>query len=87
MASIRKRLQKWEVRVRRSGFKTVCKSFIKKADAEAWARQVEIHFDRGEAPFDVCLRPSRPVFALMISRGFTGAGLLAKPALGFAKGR
>ena len=52
MASIRKRRQKWEVRVRRSGFKTVCKSFIKKADAEAWARQVEIHFDRGEAPFD-----------------------------------
>ena len=37
--------------------------------------------------FTICLRPSRPVFALMISCGFTGAGLLAKPALGFAKGR
>lgn len=37
--------------------------------------------------FTVCLRLFRPVIALMISRGFTVVGLLAKPALGFAKGR
>lgn len=37
--------------------------------------------------FYACLRQSRPVIALMISRGLRGVRLLAKPALGFAKGR
>ena len=50
MATLRKRRNKWEARVRRSGFKTVSKSFIKKTDADAWARHIEICFDRGEIP-------------------------------------
>ena len=50
MATLRKRRNKWEARVRRSGFKTISKSFIKKTDADAWARHIEICFDRGEIP-------------------------------------
>ncbi len=42
MANIRKRgdLQ-YEVRVRRKGYPTVCKTFTKKKDAEDWALQIE----------------------------------------------
>ena len=48
MASIRKRgdLQ-WEARIRRKGYPVTCKTFIKKSDAEAWARDVESEMDRG----------------------------------------
>lgn len=48
MASIRKRGDKWEVRVLRKGEKSACKSFTLKTDAERFARQVEAAMDRGE---------------------------------------
>jgi integrase len=48
MAAIRKRgnLQ-WEARIRKRGYPTTCKTFDTKADAEAWARQIESEMDRG----------------------------------------
>ncbi len=41
MATIRKRGKRWQVQVRRSGHAPRSKSFLKKADAEAWARHQE----------------------------------------------
>jgi Arc/MetJ-type ribon-helix-helix transcriptional regulator len=48
MATIRKRgdLQ-WEVRVRRQGRPTTCKTFETRAEAEKWAREIESEMDRG----------------------------------------
>mgnify|MGYP003656504023 CR=1 FL=1 len=37
MATIRKRGDKWQVQVRRLGTTSISKSFLKKADAQAWA--------------------------------------------------
>ena len=37
----------WRARVRRKGHPTVSKTFEKKSDAEAWARQMESEMDRG----------------------------------------
>ena len=47
MASIRKRLSKWQAQVRRQGCPTLIKSFIRKEDAVRWARQQELLLDRG----------------------------------------
>jgi integrase len=48
VASIRKRGDKWEVRVTRKGQGSTSKSFTLKADAEKYARQIESVMDRGE---------------------------------------
>ncbi len=50
MASIIKIGQRWRALVRRKGFPSYCKTFPAKADAEAWARQIEGDIDRGQAP-------------------------------------
>jgi integrase len=47
MASISRRNDKWQVRVRRKGFPVEVKTFNTRADAEQWARSVEIEMDRG----------------------------------------
>lgn len=48
MASIRKRGERqWEARVRRRGYPVTCKTFDTKAEAEAWARDVESEMDKG----------------------------------------
>jgi integrase len=48
MASIRKRgLYQWEVRIRKKGQSTTCKTFETRADAERWAREIESEMDRG----------------------------------------
>lgn len=46
MATIRKRGDKWQVQVRRNGCPQVSRSFIRKVDAHAWARQMETEADR-----------------------------------------
>ena len=50
MATIRKRRNKWQVQVRRTGFTCVSKSFYKKADADSWARLLEAKADANELP-------------------------------------
>ena len=42
MASIRKRNNRWEVRVRRSGYQTQTKTFTHKSSAETWVREAEL---------------------------------------------
>lgn len=47
MASIINRDGRWRALVRRRGFKSQCKTFPTKAQAQAWARQVESDMDAG----------------------------------------
>ena len=47
MATFRKRLGKWEVRVRRHSNKTISKTFTTKNDAEKWARETEVKIEKG----------------------------------------
>lgn len=46
VATIRKRLGKWQVQIRRNGFQPVSRSFLQRSDAERWARQSELELDR-----------------------------------------
>jgi integrase len=55
MASIRRRGDKWQVQVRRSGQQPVARTFHTKKDAETWARQMEVLADKKELP----LKPPR----------------------------
>lgn len=48
MASIVKIGESWRAMVRKKGHKQLVKTFKTKAQAEAWARQREVEFDRGE---------------------------------------
>jgi hypothetical protein len=50
MATFRKRGASWHVQIRRAEHPALTRSFRHKADAEAWARQVEAGLDRGDAP-------------------------------------
>ncbi len=47
MATIVARGDKWQAKVRRHGYPSMSKTFARRADAEAWARQVEAEMDRG----------------------------------------
>lgn len=49
MATIRKRRDKWQVQVRRSGHRPISKSFNNRKDAQAWARQREVQADCHES--------------------------------------
>lgn len=48
MATIRKRGDKWQAQVRKTGAKTLSKSFFNKRDAERWAREREAAIDLGQ---------------------------------------
>ena len=48
MATIRRRGTRWQVQIRRQNMGTLSRSFLRKADAEAWARQSEAALERGE---------------------------------------
>jgi hypothetical protein len=52
MATIRKRGDRWHVQVRRKGCASATRSFLKRADAETWARQTELDADRHGLPLD-----------------------------------
>jgi len=53
MATIRKINSKWQVQIRRKGFKPTSKSFVRKADALEWARFKERQADRRDFLFDI----------------------------------
>ena len=55
MASIRKRNNRWEVRVRRSGYPTQTKTFTHKSSAQTWAREAELALEQGK----LTCRPQR----------------------------
>jgi integrase len=48
MAAIRKRNDRWQVQVRRKGFDPISRSFLLRADALEWAREIERQADRRE---------------------------------------
>jgi integrase len=50
MASILKIGDRWRALVRRKGHPNYCRTFSAKAQAEAWARQIEADIDRGQSP-------------------------------------
>src|SRR5687768_6797722 len=50
MATIRKKNGKYQVQVRRKGHPTLSRTFVRRADASAWARETEVQFDRGGLP-------------------------------------
>ena len=50
MASILKVGESWRALVRRKGWPVYCKTFSTKAQAETWARSIEVDIDRGAAP-------------------------------------
>ena len=47
MATFRKRNDKWQARVQRSGQTSIAKSFNTKADAIKWSRNIESQLDLG----------------------------------------
>jgi len=47
MATFRKRLGKWEVRVRKLNQPGICKTFQSKEDANKWAREYEQKLEKG----------------------------------------
>lgn len=48
MATFRKRRSRWQVQIRRKGFPSLARSFLLRADAEAWGRQQEVALERGD---------------------------------------
>lgn len=57
MATFRKRCGKWNVQIRRDTSAPISRTFIKKSDAEEWARHMEVQADRHD------LAPSREAMA------------------------
>lgn len=47
MATVIQRGDKWQVKVRREGYPAISKTFSRKRDADAWAREQEREMDRG----------------------------------------
>lgn len=58
MATFKKRGDGWYVQVRRKGFPAQYRTFRIKADAQAWARELEARIDRGALPASVRLQDS-----------------------------
>lgn len=50
MASVIKVGDKWRAQVRRKGHAPQCRTFAKKAQAEAWGREIESAIDAGQTP-------------------------------------
>jgi integrase len=46
MATLQKRGKTWRAQIRRNGYPTVTHSFNRKADAQAWAREIEREMDK-----------------------------------------
>ena len=54
MATFRKRKNRWDVQIRKSGYPTICKTFSHKTDAQKWAVETERQIEVGEyAPADL----------------------------------
>lgn len=65
MATIRKRGRSWQAQVRRQGHPPITKSFQQKADAELWAKQLEVDLERGDAGIIVQKQTSTPLSDLL----------------------
>ena len=59
MASTRKRNNRWEVRVRRSGYPTQTKTFTHKSSVQTWGREAELALEQGRLRSRACLSDLR----------------------------
>jgi integrase len=66
MATFRNRSGKWQARVQIQGHSAISKTFINKADAERWARQVEVEIQKGS--YTNLVLAERTTFAEIIER-------------------
>jgi integrase len=69
MATFRNRSGKWQARVQLQGHPSQTKTFINKADAERWARQVEVDIQKGS--YTNLVLAERTTFAELIERYIT----------------
>ena len=46
MATIRKRLGKWQVQIRRKNYPNIIKTFREKSSADKYVREIEVMMDR-----------------------------------------
>ena len=54
MAAFRKRKNRWDVQIRKSGYPTIRKTFSHKTDARKWATETERQIEAGDyVPADV----------------------------------
>ena len=76
MATIRQRGKKWQVQVRRAGSGAVSKSFLRRKDADARARKMEIRADRSDLPAEARSKPLSYAFNPLrqLSNFLTSAG-------------
>jgi hypothetical protein len=66
MATFRNRNGKWQARVQTKGHATLSKTFINKADAERWAKQIEVEMQKGS--YTNLVLAERTTFAEIIER-------------------
>jgi integrase len=66
MATFRNRSGKWQARVQIQGHSAISKTFINKADAERWAKQVEVEIQKGS--YANLVLAERTTFAEIIER-------------------
>ena len=66
MATFRNRSGKWQARVQIQGHSAISKTFINKADAERWAKQVEVEIQKGS--YTNLVLAERTTFAEIIER-------------------
>lgn len=66
MATLRKRNGKWQVQVRRNRQPPVSRTFTLKAEAQAWARQIELHGERADLPTQVAALSGITLSAIII---------------------
>ena len=52
MATIRRRGTSWQVQIRRKGTTPITRTFLRRQDAEQWARHEEVNMDRSCLPSD-----------------------------------
>jgi len=58
MATIRKRKGKWQVQIRHHGHNGVSKTFLRKQEADQWARELEVSFDQNKLACKTIIYPS-----------------------------
>ena len=79
MATIVKRGPRWRAQVRRTDHSTLSKTFAVRADAAAWARDVEAKIDKGQA-----VNPGRRITFAEVATAYRNQ-LLASKGLGRSK--
>lgn len=76
MATFRKRSNRWQARIRRTGYPDIVKTFISHSDAVSWARDIESKIDKGT--YLTHEDPKGTVFSILLNRYLNQVTLLKK---------